>query len=542
MTAPAATLTANEVRRVLLATSIDRVAAMRARPKVTIYDKNWENPTPLFGEIEASFEELLNDSGQGTLKLNRSTKFASMLLDDLEEEADIHITVDQQGKRWSGKCSDLSDEGTESGEEFFTLNFTHEIEHAKKIVCYCNPVFPAEFQYPKIYAYAGPSVFGIKALMFLNLLRRFFPLWSLPENIFDPGSWSSNLNPNDWPIVVMPGSLLGDTSMWTVLSTRFGMFSDVIAPTLADAGLQLKATRWLPGDPQPAPNHFTLTKPTLLFDVIDKSGWIGPSGTLIDGLLHLVRNVADDLINYDEQLVPIGDDPEHDVPGLLGTFKVPWVAWRNAQRTGLSGISSWKRTVHKATAGVVVTGGHSPDWVNTGLKLLVNGILGYIGALFGNPGLTLGIFDSQIEDVVLAFHRVGNPIRMTKMGLRGPAYGEVFESSGGTGFSLSALQAIRTGFWRTRAYTSYKFSVINGAPYWVGRHFDIGDRVAAEVGTKGKLYIDQVHALKCSWSRTQDPKWTVSIGDDKAEDQPGALLSRQVEMVRGIAQAVGVSS
>jgi len=40
--------------------------------------------------------------------------------------------------------------------------------------------------------------------------------------------------------------------------------------------------------------------------------------------------------------------------------------------------------------------------VAVGLKLLVNAALGYIGAIFGNPGLALGIFDSQVEDVVLA--------------------------------------------------------------------------------------------------------------------------------------------
>ena len=142
----------------------------------------------------------------------------------------------------------------------------------------------------------------------------------------------------------------------------------------------------------------------------------------------------------------------------------PWVAWRNAHRTGKTGISTWRRVTRKLTATAIVTGGHSPDWVNTGLKLLINAALGYIGAIFGNPGLALGIFDSQVEDVVLAFHRVANPIWQAKAGIRGPAFGERFESTGGTGFSLSALQAIRTGFWRSRAFTSYKFTVINGAP------------------------------------------------------------------------------
>jgi hypothetical protein len=528
----------------LLNSSIDRITAMRSRPKVTIWDKNWENPMPLLGEIEASFEEILNDTGEGLLKLFGSNKLNEWLLDELDDEEDVHITVDSAGKRWSGKASTIEEEGTEDGKEYVTIRFVHEYEHVKKIVCYCNPLLPPEFQYPKIFAYAGPAAFGVKAMMFLNLLRRFGPLWALPEDIFDPLSWQEHLDPNQWPIVVMPGGLLDDTSMWCVLATRFGMLHDVVAPTLADAGLQITATRWLPGDAQPAPDHMTLDKPTLLLDVIDKSGYKGPTGTIFDGLLHLITEVADDLINeVVHEVAPGPNDPDYSLSGYMGTKPDrPWVSWRNAHRTGLSGISSWKRTVHKATAGAIVTGGHSPDWVNSGIKLLVNAALGYIGWIFGNPGLALGVFDSQVEDVVLAFHRVANPIRQAKMGVRGPGFGEVWESSGGTGFSLSALQAIRAGFWRSRAYVSYKFTVINGAPYWVGRHFDVGDRVSAEVGRKGELYIDHVHALKMSWSRTQDPRWTVSIGDDGAEDMPGAVLARQIEQVRGIANAIGVSS
>jgi hypothetical protein len=535
-------LTCDDVRAELRQTSIDRIAAMRSRPSVTIWDKNWENPMPLVGEVECSFEDIMNDAGEAVVKILGANKLNDWLIDELELYEDVHVTIDMAGKRWSGKALDIIEEGTSDGKEYVSVKFLHEYQHVKTIVCYCNPLFPAELQYPKLWAYAGPSVFGVKALMFLNLLRRFAPLWALPENIFDPTTWIENLNPNNWPIVVMPGSLLTDTSMWSVLTTRFGNLHDVVAPTLADAGLQITATRWLPGDPQPAPAHMTLTKPTLLLDVIDKSGYVGPTGTLIDGLLHLVKNVAEDLINEVSSVVARPAVPQNGIPGFMGTVGVPWVVWRNAHRTGVTGISSWSRATHKATAGAIVTGGHSPDWVNTGLKLLVNGVLGYIGAMFGNPGLTLGIFDSQIEDVVLAFHRVANPIRQAAMGYRGPAYGEHFESTGGTGFSLSALQAIRAGFWRTRAYLTYKFTVVNGAPYWVGRHFDTGDRVAAEIGRKGNLYTDHVHALKGSWSRSQDLTWDISIGDDKADEQPGALLARQIEQARGIAQAIGVSS
>lgn len=537
-------LTCDDVRSALLQDTIDRLMLQRSRPTVWLYDKEWQNPRLLVGEIEMSFEDLLNDSGEGLTKLYGNNAVADWLLDELELEEDVHIVVQMAGKRWSGKAVEITDEGTEDGREYLTISWIHEFEHVKHIVCYCNPLLLAELQWPKLYAYAGPSATGVRTLAFLNLMRRFAPLWALPENLFDPASWLANLNPDNWPIVVMPGNVLEDTSMWCVLSTRFGMLYDVVKPTLQDCGLKLVVTRWLPGDAQPAPDHFILTKPTLLIDVKDISGFVGITGTAIDGALRFVASVAEDLINETVEQVTIPTPPEYGQPGFRGTItSSPWVLWRNAHRTGKTGISSWRRTTRKASAGAIVTGGHSPDWVNTGLKLLINAALGYIGLIFGNPGLVLGVFDSQVEDVVLAFHRVANPVRQNAMGIRGPSFGEHFESTGGTGFSLSALQAIRAGFWRTRAFRSYRFSVINGAPYWVGEHFDTGDRVSAEVGRiNPKIHTDHCTAIKYSHSRTQDPKFTVSIGQDNDEQMPGAMLARQIEQVRGIAQAIGVGS
>lgn len=536
-------MSSSEVRSQLIQSSIQRVTEMRRPARAVLYDGNWLNPLPLFGTVAASFEERFNETGEAVVLLQATNKLYKRLIEDLELYEDLHIAVDISGKRWSGKVASITESEKAGQLGTIELKFLHEYEHVKKIVCYANPLLPPEFQYPKLYAFVGPSAFGAKTLLFLNLLRRFAPLWALPEDIFNPGSWLTNLDPNNWPIVIMPGSLLFDTSMWSVISTRFGNAHDVLAPTLADAGLHLTVRRWLPGDAQPAPDHMHLTKPTLLIDVIDKSGYRGLTGTLVDGLIHYATAVADDLINEVATVIGVPDAPEYALAGFLGTApQRPWVAWRNAHRTGLSGIGEWQATVHKALAGAIVTGGHSPDWVNTGLKLLANGILGYIGAIFGNPGLTLGILDSQVEDVVLAFHRVGNPVRFSAMGIRGPAYGEYWESSGGTGASLSALQAIRTGFDRTKAYRSYKVSVQNGMPYWVGRHFDVGDRVAAEVGRGGKWYVDHVYALKYVISRNAAAHWEISIGDDRAEDDPSAMLARHVGQLKGILQAVSVSS
>lgn len=530
------TISADTVRQILQQSRLEQETAMRSRPYIRLWDKNWNFKSVVLGEITASFEEKLNDTGAGQLKLFGDHPLKDWLTSELAQQEDVHITVDLPGKRWSGKATTIQYSSDDKGFTYLTLNFLHEYEHMKKIVCYSNPLLPPEFQFPKMFLWAGPSIFGIKTMIFLNLMRRFVGLWALPENIFDPSSWLANLNPNNWPIVVLPGNFFGDTSPWTVITTRFGILHDVIGHTLADGKLQLVVKRWLPGDPQPAPGHMFLTKPTLTIDVVEKSGVTGPSGTVLDGLAKLVNSILQDGVSEIIAETTWGTPPEeYDRPGFFGTVNShPWVSWRNGMRTGLTGIQTFEMTIHKCLAGAVVTGGRSPGWVNTGIKLLLNAALGYIGLLVGNPALGIGIFDSAVEDVVLAFHRVANPIRQAQMGNNG--YGEHWENDAGTGFSLSALQAIRVGMWNTRAYTSFKVTVINGAPYWVGKHFDLGDRVSAEIGDSGRLYVDNVYSLKLEWSRTQDPTWEIGIGNGEQEEMPGSQLARQVEQIKAVVQ------
>ncbi|MFT4087400.1 MAG: hypothetical protein QM658_09645 [Gordonia sp. (in: high G+C Gram-positive bacteria)] len=528
----------------ILADQFDWLQRARSRPQVILYDKNWENSVPILGESAARWLNKLNDTGEGSLVLFGTHTERDWIVDELGEWEDLHIRVITGLTEWTGKADQIIDESDEVGFEHITVKFLHEFEHAKKIVCFANPWLPAEFQWPKIWAYAGPSGFGVVVLAFLNLMRRFGLPWTFSDNIFDPATWASNLNPETWPIVVVPRNVLLDTSMWCVLATRFGNFFDVVAPTLADAGLQLKVFRWFPGMAQPAPEFYTLVKPTLVIDVVDQSGYVGPSGTLADGLLSFATEVAGDLINQVATEINPADPPEWDVAGWFGTTRNdPWVCWRNAMRTGgVSGVKSWKMVRHKATASSIVTGGHSPDWVNAGMKLLLNAALGYLGQLIGNPALGLGIFEEQVEDVVLAFHRIPNPMRISEMGVRGPAFGEYWESSGAKGFSLSAIQAIRTGFHRTRAYTSFEVSAQVGKPYWPGAHFDLGDRVSAEIGRSNKLYVERVNSLAWEWDRDKNLTYEVVIGDGGTQDEPGAMFSRQLAMVKDVVQSLGVSS
>ena len=62
--------------------------------------------------------------------------------------------MDTTYKRWGGKC-DYIQRVTKNGElAAVRAHFLHDYNRAKKITCFSNPAFPAEFQFPK--AMPGP--------------------------------------------------------------------------------------------------------------------------------------------------------------------------------------------------------------------------------------------------------------------------------------------------------------------------------------------------------------------------------------------------
>lgn len=528
-----------DVRRIIQRQCAARVADATAPRNVVLYNKNWEIPYRVFGESKGSFKHRLNDSAEGSLEIIGTELLRKWMLDELGQDEDLHIIVRSGGLKWSGKCTSITDDVRSDGFRWLHLTFISEFEHLKKVAIYKNPFLPAEVQWPKIFGIAGPSVTCILATLFLNLMRRFALPWTISDNLFDPLSWVTNLNPAHWPMIVKPVGPLTDTSMWCVMASNMGMAYDMFAPTLKDAGLRMVADRWMPGDPQPAPDWYTLEKPTLVWSVEDVSGFRGLTGTVLDGLAYLVLTVADDFINeIATEVTGVPRPPEYSRPGYKGTLKnFPWVTFRSLERTwGISAIESRMTTIRKATASAILTGGRSPQWVNSGIKLLLNATLGYVGQLIGNPNIFVDLVYPQLENVFLAYDRVPNPLRQQRMGVQGPPFGELWSASGGTGFSLSALQAVRNGFYKSRAYTTTEVKARNCSPYSIGEHCGVGDRVAVEVGDSGWFYCDQIYEVDDTWDRDTDPLLPIRIGDGQVEGNPSAILGRQIANIRAIVQ------
>lgn len=522
------------------------VEEAQAPPQVEFYDKDWVPIGPASRLISGSAEEHYNGAGEAELVMLGDDPVARWMADHVDQEEDLHARIVQGGNVWTGKAQKVYDDMDDTGLETVGWEGLHDWQHAKKLFCYPNPWFPAEFQWPKIYIWYGPAKFGILQLLHVNLIRRFQPGFvPFPDN-FSPASYQ-RMNIDDWAQIVDPRGLnhWTDTSLHTIIVTRMGRFDEIVKPILEDAGLRLVATRWLPGDPQPFPEHATLRLPTLIWSIEEAGGVRGPTGTLIDGFILLVRSITDDGVEDEYDAVPYDPPVEYREASWGTKVAAPAAVFYRAQRwtaiegSGQVGVKRWRRTVHKALGNAILTGGRSPGWLNTGIKMLVNAALAWIGMIFMNPGLTLGLLDDQVEDVVLAFHRIVLTSRAEKMGR--DRYGEVWETSGATGFSISTLAALRAGVEATRPYMTYELEIVNGAPYMLGRHIDIGDPVSAEIGHSGRIYTDQLRSKRLEFDRAGTSA-TITIGVDSEEKSPSARLGRLLESVKQVTQALSVQS
>lgn len=523
------------------------VREAQAPPDVEVFDKDWAPIAPIAGARSGAVEDTVNDAGEGKVAILGDHPVGRWMADEVEEAADVHIRVRQGGNVWTGKAQTITEEMDESGLETVTWSGLHDYQHAKKVYCYPNPWSFAQLQWPKIYIWYGPAKTGLLQLLHVNLIRRyqagFIPF---PDN-FSRASYA-RMDVDGWAQMVDPRGLglHQDTSMHAIIVTRMGQFHEIAKPILEDAGLRLVATRWLPGDPQPFPEWAVLSLPTLIWSIEDMGGVRGPTGSLLDGFVQLVRSIAEDGITETTEAVPYDPPQQYREVGWWGTkVAAPAVVfyrqqrWTRIEGSGQVGVKSWKRTVHKALGAAILTGGKSPGWVNTGIKTLVNAALGWIGMIFLNPGLTLGLLDDQVEDVVLAFWRHQFGDRAEAMGR--DRYGEVWETSGSTGFSLSTVAAIRAGRHATRPYTSYQLEVVNAAPYIVGRHFDLGSPVSAEVGRTGRIYTDHLRTKRIEFDAARVGT-SLSIGVDSEEKSPTARLGRVLESVKQITQNLAVQS
>ncbi|MGV0868683.1 Gp37-like protein [Corynebacterium kalidii] len=514
----------------------------REAPLVQMWDGDWVLRGRVAGEYEASFEWKLNDTGSGTVVLPDDHYLAKWAVAHWERKTkNIHITVDKDGARWSGRLESFDFEQDDLGVRRVTLNFLHDYEELKHVLVWSNPMTPAAVQFPRVFMLAGPSKYMLKLALFLNLARLQGNWWALPDDPLDVRSWSQIVNLGEWPIMVKPDSLLLDDSEWTILSSRFKTWHDMAKSTLEDAGLMVECRRWLHGDPIP----WGFAEPRngqLIVDIVDKGGWFGQTsvgGTILGGLVRTGLSVADDLVDDTrEALGQVVESPGYAVSGFLGTKpENPWVVFRTDVDKGTNVAESTSYSYKPATVTQLVAGGNSAPGVNEAITASLQ-LAGSVASTYlfipniGAPAATL--LEPIFEDTLFAFMSYKSLQRSMSLGWS--HYYEDWVQGADKAYTLSSIMAMRRGMLETRQKTTHTLTVGDGGPYLIGEngqgHFFLGDRVGAEIpGMDGRVTVEQVSNLTLSWDADTVHQWQITIGDPhaKGDGDPVEWIVEQVK-------------
>jgi hypothetical protein len=410
-------------------------------------------------------------------------------------------------------------------------------------------------------------------------------------NPFGPGA-IANINPMAWGIQVQFVNVALDQSRTTVFTGSWNDFHTASLDIMEDAGVTARAYTVFTDDADhPQPELAALLPNTPLnsipivgslvgmvdallerigVDVIpddatvadlarpqrnhvmvafeDHSGYAGPTGTAADGVINLFASTLDDLITSTVFPVTGGVvdgvvDPEVPTnPIFRRLFGVapapPWAIYRDGT---YSGIIESNYTQHKGPVKTVMTGGKSPKLVNDiqtflikyALSQLQTVIVGGIGGSAGAAPLGSGLeelYQDQLSNKLLAWERYTDPVRALYTGELG--YLESFER-GNAAYTISAILTLRQGNWKTRAFRSFKTTILQSYPYTIYHDIMLDDRVGFE--QDGIIYVDRAHAIKYEYDRKKPITFTVSIGDDTKLQDP---FTQGIKALQGLSAVI----
>lgn len=537
--------------------------AGKQRPLVRMQDKNLEHLAVIGSEISCTAEEIAADTGSATVVLRGGDYLADFVRKAVRIEEDLHLSIDPVPSRpswktrWGGKIIGINAKRNSEGIHTVELQASHNREHLKTLLVGATPVTPPEFQPIKMWFLPGNARTICAATLAINLARLYSQPLSFITNILNPAGWLqggiSNIDPLSWPLQPQFVNPILDQSRTSMLVGSWTDFHSSTVDLLKDAGVIARAYTYFTEDPDnPHPELQALVgsdiadmarphRNCVLFAFEDKSGYEGPTGTAIDGVINLFASTADDLIT--ETIFPVDTDNDGEVDPVIRRIlgvapEKPWAIFWESQHSGIVDSGYFQ---HKGPVLTAMTGGHSPKIVNDlqtfGIRYAISQIAQVVSApgtaaeAVGAEGLD-NLYQGQLDNTLFAHMRYTDPKRRLLAG--DLAYQELYER--GTAYVASGVLVLRQLNRKRRAYRSFKTSIRNGAPYVINEDILLGDRVGFE--QDGILYVDQISAIKYEYDRKKPITYSVSVGDDTKEDDP---LAQGIRALQGIGSLVSMA-
>ncbi|RVW06220.1 Gp37-like protein [Rhodococcus spongiicola] len=508
-------------------------------------------------EDEASWDDVDNDTGVGTLRIDFDMPQAQWLNDmhgriERGEAMNVLVSVDYMGVRWSGLLEEVDVQTDDLGDSTLVATFLSDFEQLKTKLLWSTPSFGPAFQPVKVFGLAGPAPWVVLTALHINLWRENGRQFNLPDDPLAMSSWWESDAMSDWTVVVKPGSFwewLAAGVPWAILTSRFKYWHEAAQGILADAELSLQWRRWFEGDPEPWPGA-QLRHGALVVWVEDKSGveaGTSNGGTIFDGLIRTIRSYTDDFLEHtddDGPAMPTVD--AYRTPGDRRTDpRVPYVYYPPDSPGVLS--SSFKQRPARAVQ--LVTGGHSMPGINETISAVIQATGDIIGNLLlvGSVG---GSIDTLLapfyEDTILAWHAV--PLLERAKASGDFRYFEHFIASSGKAYTLDTLSVLRAGAHETRTVFSGALEITDAAPYVIGApgigHFGKGDRVVTQIpgDITGRLHVERVSKTTLSWGVDRAVDIGITLGGEALQQDPWVRLMADIDKGKSDLKELGVMS
>ncbi|WHU45107.1 hypothetical protein QNM97_13710 [Gordonia sp. L191] len=441
----------------------------------------------------------------------------------------VPIFITSGSMRFTGQVDTCSPDFSE-GELKWTIQVKGDWDWYNRILVWPNFAAPIWLQEPKEAIYIGPAISCLKAMVGEQCIRLQTGLWEMANNITDPAAWFGSMMEKEGlltPCAVVPTDPLFDTSKWVAFSAKMDTAATLIQQVCKDNGLVSTADVWMPGDAQPT-DWFTLTQPTVVFDVKDRSGITGPTGTMVDGLIEdavdlehsMLGDILTPFLNAEGEYAPEG---VNIAPALGVNFVKPWVFF-DCDNPLRSGVKEFHAPAHAPLAWQIVGGGKSPDWVNNIINATVEFLLGSALTVVGLEGIPNTLLDGILDDVLLAYQLIENEQRRQEMGPYGKP--EYFCSTGSTAYTLNEEFALEGAMWETRGYKSAELIFDNGFPYVLGVDLFLG--ALATWKFMNALYTDYVMQITLTDDRDNRVQVTAQIGDNSSRQDPAEIMQRKL--------------
>ncbi|MEV4127159.1 phage tail protein [Nocardia sp. NPDC049707] len=555
----------DQCRAIWGATTAREEAEARARlepPLVRVWTGDFALAGVLSSEYTAEFTWLDNEAGTGLTEIplwDPLAKWIWQVKDRINagEKRNVFITVDKDGARWSGILFDHTVEKRADGTHVLVVRWMHDLFTLQHYLAWCNPFLPDFVQFPRVFFLAGPSIWGLKTALFLNVMREQENWWELPSDPMNQGSAPATMMSN-WSVAIKPTTFMDDMNagtIWSIPNSRFKYWMDMSKDILEDAQLSIQVRRYIADDDAQPIAGQTLRNGCLVVDIVDKSGYYTDTSNGGDPFLGLKRTFAQIAEDFIDEIIEDVVDPavpnSYKTPGLKLTDKIcPYVVYLEGEETG---IESSKFTFTPSTAVQMVAGGHSFPFVNELISATIQTLGDLLAmAIFVPPigGALDAVLQPLYWDTVAAWMHFRSPGRKAHSG-----WAHLFEyraSDGDRAYTLEALLSLRKAFHDTRSWFSHEVLIRDGAPWFIGDngkgHFFLGDRIGAQVlgDFSAKygfddftIYVDRVRELTLAWDRDSFAEWKCTIGEKEKNKDRGQRALGMISDLFALMRDVG---